>query len=188
MVHTLTKSISSQEMLIKKIHLVSSLFLIFYGMTTPMTSCPYRKLLRLRARPRDLREFLLGPLAPQLRISAVPKSRFTAKRTTNEQQPINQPCHLIHPKRQLNHPQTQIRQPTALPYPPSDVRCVTQTQDSERLFDSPESSQESITTEPCALEDRPQKNSDLLQGLLIRFRETALPRFLQPHRSSPMAE
>ena len=61
--------------------------------------------------------------------------------------------------------------------PPSDVRCVTQTQDSKRLFDSPDSGQERITTEPCAHEDGPQKYSNLLQGLLIRFRETTLDSF-----------
>ena len=61
---------------------------------------------------------------------------------------------------------------------PYDVRCVTQTQDSERLFNSPESSQESITTEPHNIEDRPQKHLDLFEGLLIRFRETALDSFI----------
>ena len=67
--------------------------------------------------------------------------------------------------------------PTSPSLSPYDVRCVTQTQDSERLFNSPESSQESITTEPYTLEDRSQMKSDLFNGLLIRFRDTALDSF-----------
>ena len=68
-------------------HLSTTTYIILFSQlarSTPMTSGPYRKLLRLRARPRDLREFLSGPLALEARNTEVCKSEFAAKLTSNK--------------------------------------------------------------------------------------------------------
>ena len=67
--------------------------------------------------------------------------------------------------------------PTSPSLSPYDTRCVTQTQDSDQLLNSPESSHERIIIEPHTLEDRPQMQSDLYNDLVIKFRDTALDSF-----------